>query len=301
MSVSDLRPPGDDWRDLLSALLDGELPPDEEARVQDLVAGSPEAQEELAALAQVRTLVRELPPVDPPFGFFERLGRPERHPRHVGAKLGGALAAAAAAIVLVVGITPATDPIVPPVAAYAERHLEMEPVAATRPAPPATSAPTTTSTAAPPPTVTTDDFAPVADAELDAMGTPATLMGEFRRMSGYQSGDGAMHLVYSDGTLMVSVYEQPGVLAWDRLPSGTMVQVDGQQAWTMVGDAEEVMVFERGPVVYTVVAQITNEAHDDMVAMAVELPDGTDPSVFDRFRDGCRSVVARFSMGTAEP
>jgi len=102
----------DDWRDLLSALLDGELEPDEEARVRDLVAASPKAQEELAGLVHVRTLVRDLPAVDPPFGFYERLllaERPARAHRHTGAKVVSALAAAAAAIVLIVGITPATD------------------------------------------------------------------------------------------------------------------------------------------------------------------------------------------------
>ena len=297
MTVHDLTPPPEDWRELLSALLDGELDPATEARVRDLLAGSPDAQDELAALVQVRTALRDLPPVDPPFGFYERLLRPARRPSHIGAKVGGALAAAAAAVVLIVGITPATDSVVPPVAAYAERHLEMEPIAATTEAP-ATTTTTSTTAAAPSDDM---DFAPLPDAELDAMGTPAELSGAFHRMSGYQSSDGAMHLVYSDGDLMVSVYEQVGVVAWDRLPTGTMMQVEGQKAWTMVGDDEEVMVFERGPLVYTVVAQVTSGAHDDMMAMAVELPEGTDPSMFDRFRTSCRSVAARFSMGTTEP
>ena len=299
MTVHDPTPPTDDWRDLLSALLDGELDPAEEARVRDLVADSPDAQDELAALVQVRTMVRDLPPVDPPFGFYERMLRPAKRPSHVGAKVGGALAAAAAAVVLIVGITPATDSVVPPVAAYAERHLEMEPISATSEAP----APTTTTSTAAAAAAPDDDmgFAPVPDAELDAMGMPTELSGAFHRMSGYQSTDGAMHLVYSDGDLMVSVYEQVGVVAWDRMPTGDMVQVEGQKAWSMVGDDEEVMVFERGPVVYTVVAQVTSDAHDDMMAVAVELPDGSDPSMFDRFRTSCRSVAARFSLGTAEP
>ena len=299
MSDHDLVPP-DEWRDLLSALLDGELAPDEEDRVRALVAASPEAQEELAALSQVRTLVRDLPAVDPPFGFYERLLRPKRRPRHIGAKVGGAVAAAAAAIVLIVGVTPATDSVVPPVQAYAARHLEMEgdtAVPAGAPGPSTTAPATTTTTEATPET----EFAPVPDAELDAMGMPTQLTGDFRRMSGYQSPVGAVHLVYSDGRLMVSVYEQPGVVAWDRMPAGTMVEVDGMTAWTMVDDDEEVMVFERGPVVYTVVAAVTSDAHDEMVGMAVELPEGSDPSMFDRFRTSCRSVAARFSMSTAEP
>jgi len=290
MSGADTTMPPDDWRDRLSALLDGELEPDEEARVRDLVAGSPEAQEELAALAQVRTWVRDLPAVDPPFGFYERLLRPvpaARHPRYIGAKVASAVAVAAAAIVLIVGITPAADSVVPPVVAYASRHLEMDP----------TAEPSSFTEPATEPM----DFDPVPDDTLDAMGAPVVLTGEFHRMSGYKSDDGAMHLVYSDGNLMVSVYEQVGVVAWDRLPDGDMTEVGGSPAWMMAGDAEEVMVLERGTMVYTVVAQRVGGAHDEMVEMAVELPAAADPSMVDRFAGTCRSVAARFSMGTSEP
>jgi hypothetical protein len=173
----------------------------------------------------------------------------------------------------------------------------MEPIVATEPAAPTASTSTSTSTTSAPDT----EFAPVADAELDAMGTPSELTGDFQRMKGFQSTDGAMHLLYSDGTLVVSVYEQVGVLAWDRMPAGTTVVVDGIRAWTMVSDVEEVMVFERGPVVYTVVAQKTQSTHDEMVELAVELPEGSDPSMLERFRTSCRSMAARFSMGTSEP
>jgi hypothetical protein len=195
---------------------------------------------------------------------------------------------------------------VPPVEAYAARHLEVEPTVAgasepaprsTTSSPGTTAAPaTTTTTAADEPT-----FTPVAEADLDAMGTPSELTGDFQRMKGFQSTDGAMHLLYSDGTLVVSEYEQVGVLAWDRMPAGTTVVVDGIRAWTMVSDVEEVMVFERGPVVYTVVAQKTQSTHDEMVELAVELPQGSDPSMLERFRTSCRSMAARFSMGTSEP
>lgn len=290
MSLDDRLPP-DDWRDLLSALLDGELAPDEEERVRDLVATSPEAQDELAELARVRTLVRDLPAVDPPFGFYERLLRsptaPPARRAFTWAKAGGALAVAAAAVVVIVGVTPATDRIVPPVEAYAARHLEMDPISSTTPA----TAPEADAAA----------FTPVDDGELDAMGAPDDLADGFERMSGYQGSDGALHLVFSDGAVMVSVYEQVGEVAWDRLPSGTMSQMGETKVWTMVGDAEEIMVFERGMAVYTVVADVDTDAHDEMVELATDLPPGADPTMVDRLRSGCRSVVARFSMGATEP
>lgn len=286
---------GEAWRDLLSALLDGELDAETEAQVRSEVAASPEAQEELADLSRVRALVRDLPAVEPPFGFYERMLRPAKRPTHIGAKLAGAVAAAAAAIVLIVGITPATDAIVPPVEAYAARHAEMD-AASTDDPPPADPA-TTTTTSDPDMAA----FEAVPESELDAMGTPAELTGEFRRMAGYQSPVGAVHLVYSDGAVMISVYEQVGDLSWEELPDGTMMQVDDVTAWTSADDHDEVMVFERGAVVYTVIAESASDAHDEMVALAVELPEGSDPSMFDRFRTSCRSVAARFSMGVAEP
>ena len=197
------------------------------------------------------------------------------------------MAVAAAAIVLIVGITPAADSVAPPVAAYAARHLEMDPAAPTD--------------AATDPATDPMDFAAVPDDALDEMGAPVELTGQFRRMSGYKSDDGAVHLVYSDGTLMVSVYEQVGDVAWDRLPAGDMTEVAGSPAWTMVGDAEEVMVLERGAMVYTVVAQRTGDAHDDMMEVATDLPMAEEPSLVDRVGTSCWSVAARFSMGTSAP
>jgi hypothetical protein len=111
--------------DLLSALLDGELSAADEAEVRAYLERSPAAADDFAALAGVRTLVRDLPAVDPPFGFYERMLRPEKRPRRLGLRVGGAVAAAAAAIVVLMGITPVTDRIVPPVNAYAERHEHM--------------------------------------------------------------------------------------------------------------------------------------------------------------------------------
>jgi anti-sigma factor RsiW len=65
---------------LLSAHLDGELTPDEQREVERLVAEDPEAALELDALRTVRARLRAAPPVDPPFGLYERMlraGNPE--------------------------------------------------------------------------------------------------------------------------------------------------------------------------------------------------------------------------------
>lgn len=121
--------------ELLSALLDGELTPAEEAEVRAWLDVDPDARAELEGLTAVRSAVRSLPPVDPPFGFYERMlrdgagpsGRTERAaPRRWR---GGGLVAAAAsilvALVLVVGVTPPAEAMVPPVDRYTARHEAM--------------------------------------------------------------------------------------------------------------------------------------------------------------------------------
>ncbi len=281
--------PPDDLGELLSALLDGELTPDEETRVERFIADSPAVQEELAAVAAVRSLVRDLPAVDPPFGFYERMLRPAgsaRGRRHTGIKVISAVAVAAAAFVLVIGVTPVADSVVPPVAAFADRHVQMDPTTAASGAGPQTADPAS------------GDFTPVPADELDDMGAPAELAGQFHRVSGYQSGGTrTVHLVYSDGHVMVSVYEQAGLVSWDRLSGGTMVDLDGEPAWTSERDQEAVMVVERGPVVYTVIAQKSSASQDEMTALAGALPTAEDPSLVDRAGNGCRSVATQFSLG----
>lgn len=66
---------GADRGELLSALLDGELTPAEEAEVRAWLDTDPDARADLEALAAVRSAVRALPAVDPPFGFYERMLR----------------------------------------------------------------------------------------------------------------------------------------------------------------------------------------------------------------------------------
>lgn len=110
--------------DSLSALLDGELPPPDLNAARAHLLACTDCAAELRAVSQARSWVRALPPVEPPFGFYERLlldrdgvvvamapaGSSLR--RRVGlAALG---AAAAAATVLGVG-SPQQSPAVPSV------------------------------------------------------------------------------------------------------------------------------------------------------------------------------------------
>ena len=117
--------------DLLSALLDGELVPPQEQAARAHIAACPDCSQELAAVDQARSWVRALPPVEPPFGFYERMlldGQPllrggfgDRTTLRRRAGLAAAGAAAVAVTVLGVG-SPSPRPVSPAVPRLVEAH-----------------------------------------------------------------------------------------------------------------------------------------------------------------------------------
>ena len=127
MSGRDDGHPGDGHLgDGLSALLDGELtgPATEAARVH--LAACPACSEELAVVAQARSWLRSLPPVEPPAAFYERATAPRSGTvlpldrRRVGVAV---LAATAAASLAFLGLASPQEPATaPPVAQLVEAH-----------------------------------------------------------------------------------------------------------------------------------------------------------------------------------
>lgn len=114
-------PGGGHPADALSALLDGELSPTEEAGVQAHLVGCLACRHEMEVVRVTRLWVRALPPVEPPFGLYERLLLPYR-PRRRRAAMAMVGAAAAVAAVLV-SIAPAPQaPVDPSVATLIEAH-----------------------------------------------------------------------------------------------------------------------------------------------------------------------------------
>jgi anti-sigma factor RsiW len=107
--------------DQLSALLDGELAPGEEAAVQDHLVACLTCRHEMEVVRVARLTLRALPPVDPPFGLYERMLQPYRPARRrVAMAFAGAAAAVAAAVI---SVAPARqEPVSPSVATLIEAH-----------------------------------------------------------------------------------------------------------------------------------------------------------------------------------
>ncbi|MEZ5145128.1 MAG: hypothetical protein R2726_21850 [Acidimicrobiales bacterium] len=293
----------------LSALLDGELGPDEEAEVRAWLERTPEAQAELAELAEVRSWLRELPPVDPPFGFYERQLRRGRRDRDRGRGRGrgqgglGLVAAAAAvvlALVLVVGVTPPAEAMVPPVDRYTARHEAMAASSTPAPSPGSGTTGTTLTSVAPastPAGSSAAGYERVDDAVLvaDEARAPATLGPDLVRKAAWRGPEGVLHVVYTSGPAMVSVYEEPGMVSWERLPdAGRRVQLAQAPAWWMRSGPTEIVVVEKQGTVFTVVAALP---HDEVIAVADRLPMPSTPTFTERLQRAAEDCARRFGLG----
>jgi len=106
--------------DLLSALLDGELDGAESARVGSHLETCPACRAELAGIGAARAWVRDLPPVEPPFGFYDRMLRPAR--RWARAAVAAIAAGAAASVAVVTLSAPPERPVTPPVGRLVDTH-----------------------------------------------------------------------------------------------------------------------------------------------------------------------------------
>jgi len=109
----------------LSALLDGELSPAEESAASAHLAACAQCTGELDGLRSVRSLVRDLPPQPPPFGYLDRLTRPHhptgrRRRRRVGVAALTATAAASFGVLLL--SSPVDAPVSPQMVRMVEAH-----------------------------------------------------------------------------------------------------------------------------------------------------------------------------------
>lgn len=292
--------------ELLTAVLDGEATPTEEAEVARRVAEDPDVARRLEGLRQVRGMLRGLDLVEPPPGALDRIvatvaadadqigvdtvGTDDRR----GAVAGGAevvpiaagrrarrtgIAAAAAAVALIgvgAAVAPPAAAMVPPIDDYVERH-EMVAAPAATPAGPMPLA--------------MHDVQPSAVEGMGGLSAMPQLAG-MPRDHVFDGSDGT-HVFYKDATHEVSVYAVGGAVAWGSLPAGgTMEMVGDVKVWTRHDGPNAVMVAERGREVYTLVGDAPDEYFQDAVAALPDAP----MTMADRMRAMVDTLTAPFSL-----
>lgn len=216
--------------DRLSAYLDGELDDAERARVDGHVSACAACRAELEGERAVRSLLRSLPAVEPPPGFYDRLlaegfdapvtpiGRSRRR------RFGWAnVAATAAAWLVFMGIA-------------GSGTVSPSPVAAADVI--GTTAAQAMSLAAPP-----APMPPQAAEAAARYNVPSTLAGTYRLVGFEQAGDQRQAL-FSDGDTLLRVHLVPGRLDWRRLPTPRPVTVNGAPAWQVRTDDADVLLVQ---------------------------------------------------------
>lgn len=231
--------------DLLSALLDGELTADEAIAVCGHVGACAACATELQDVRDARRLLRELPAVEPPFGFLDTLGR-----RHRRAPVLAAASIAAAAAIAVAVIAPWQDasPDGTDIEVALEHHdstveaLENEGVLEAAPErleSGFTATPTTAKRQ--------------ERAELDEVFDAPAQLDAYELVAIYDAPDG-IHLLYRRGPYALSVFEREGEIDFADLPDGgTSMRIGDHRAWRWDDHTDgRVLVIDADGVVYTV-------------------------------------------------
>jgi anti-sigma factor RsiW len=242
--------------DLLSALLDDELDPAQQAAVGAHLRTCPNCAAEFERVTTAREAIRALPWLDLPRPVVVRMrGRRRR------LLAPAAFVSAAAVSFVLFNVVAADRHVTPPVTTFV-----------------LSSAVQNTSGAAPAPS-----------AENKA---PAALAHGYERVGAWRADD-YVQVVYSDGFRALSVFEQPGRLSAERLPvRGDIVPVGAGQGRELDWQGEWLVVWQSGPTTYTVVcAGGRQEALD--VARSVP-PEGR-PPVWQRAKKAARRLLEEVS------
>jgi hypothetical protein len=133
----------------------------------------------------------------------------------------------------------------------------------------------------------------VSAGELHAPYTaPATLGNGYER-TGLFRQDGVVQVVYSDGIYDLSIFEQRGRLGSKSVPAGgRRVRLGSTGAWHYTWPGGEVLLWQAGRTVYTVVA---DAPYDDVLQAIRGVKASGGPSLVQRFRQACRLLVGGFS------
>ena len=117
---------------------------------------------------------------------------------------------------------------------------------------------------------------------------PVALGDGYRRTGVFRQGD-VVQVVYSDGIYDLSVFEQRGRLGSKAAPpGGRPVRVGGSRGWHYTWPGGQVILWQAGRTVYTVVA---DAPYDDVLRAIRNVKDSSGVSLVQRFRQACRSLV----------
>jgi hypothetical protein len=279
--------------DALSALVDGELDPDEDATVRSHVAECSRCAEELAAVRRSRRLVRLLPGVEVPDDVTARLLAVEGPDAGRRAALVAqrrrlatavAVAASVAALALVGGpADPGPGLVSASLTGAVEAHadtLQSGLLGALGP----TDAPEGSATTAPP--------VPVERLRAPYR-APMALDGGYRLVQVFPFRDG-LQLVYQRGPYSLSVFELEGSLDHDALPrDGHWVREGGEPVFDIpAGPGQTLVVLDRSDLTVTVVGDAPG---DDVLEAARSVPDSRDLPMGTRLRRACADALRALS------
>ncbi|HEY1279770.1 MAG TPA: zf-HC2 domain-containing protein [Acidimicrobiales bacterium] len=268
-------PPPEHPEELLSAYLDGEVTADERAYVEEHLTTCSTCRAEFEEERDVRAAVRSLPPVDPPFGFFERVLREgptdPAEPKKRRFKFGMAnLVATAAAWILVLGVANLNShggSVNPEANGYVTAHASVLPSFGT---------------------------ASGGSKEAKRYDVPDRLAGTYQLVDEVDT-DGFPQLIYSDGQKTLSVFVRPGHLNTNALPDDAKpVQVNGSMAWEVPSGDTEVIFLQRPGAVVVIVGAGQDAAASDMASTAPRA-DGDD-SILDHLRGAGEGLLETFGF-----
>lgn len=246
----------------LSAHVDGELDAATEAWVVEHLDGCADCRRATDELVEARSMLRGLPPEDAApviEGFLAR------HRRVV--RLGVAFVVVAGSVLAVVGVTASTEHrrLVPDVAALVDGHVEQA----------------------------HGGMAGMERQERSDYAAPPGLLGSSVQLSRQEVWGGVdlAAVVYRDGDVGVSVYQQPGRLDWDGLPPGEVAVVGDRPVWFGTG-RPFVAVTQRGDLVVTVVS----DDRPAVLTAVAGMPEWRRRATWDRVHDACQRLVRVFAL-----
>jgi hypothetical protein len=214
--------------------------------------------------AEVRRLLRGLPEVDPPEGFFDDLIRRKRNRARAVVVLGFVAAAVGGAIV-VAQATGITGDVTPSIGDLTDRHDSM---------------------------MTIGTAAAREDRDVPAPFQVPDHLGPMAAGMAVQHPDDVVQVVYGQDGHYISVFEQAGDLEADAMDAGLRrLDVPGVAAW-QTDDGS--VVVRRNDVVYVLVGDIDTDMLRDVVE---DLPDARPLGLLRRIGDAMDDLVTAFGFG----